>query len=138
MTALHNANHGDDSPDMRMTIPSNQVIQGVRREGGLMNNVVILLEATAAMAITCIYGGVKRIHLDSAVTATPWNILLGLINLISYSLVTTSNGIMRRSNTSEGQTPGPDRIKCIRKTQQCLINTTTMQKRLVQQDDMWL
>lgn len=61
----------------------------------------MLLEATAAVAFI----------------STPWNIVLGLINLIGYYLVTTSNGIMRRSNTSEGQTPGPDRIKCIRKTQ---------------------
>lgn len=92
-----------------MMMALNQVVQGVRREDGLSNK---RHNATPQQGFLYVYGGVQWTHLISSIAATPWYIELALI---SYSLVTTSNGIIRTSNTSEGQSPGPNRIKHIRK-----------------------
>lgn len=94
---------------MHVMMALNQVVRGVRREDGPSNK---RHNATPQQGFLYVYGGVRWTHLISSIVATPWYIELALIN---YSLVTTSNGIIRTSNTSEGQTPGPNRIKHIRK-----------------------
>lgn len=92
-----------------MMMALNQVGQSVRREGALSNKGH---NTTPKRRFLYVYGGVQWIHLISSIAATPWSIELALI---SYSLVTSSNGIIRTSDTSEEQSPGPNRIKHIRK-----------------------